>query len=139
MIKSLYQPERDVTLSTTRARSVCAQWRCGVLPLAVETGRFHVISEENRTCHSCEAREVENEMQILFNCSLYHNLRYRLFLKLSADCLDFFPISVEGRLQYVYRESVSVWSVFLRCLPIALEGALCLMCSRAFSVDVRSQ
>lgn len=37
LIKCIYHPEDYVTINLTRAqRSVCAQLRCGILPLVVE-------------------------------------------------------------------------------------------------------
>ncbi len=55
LIKFAYEPEHYVTLNLSRAqRSVCAQLRCGILPLAIETGRYHSVPEENRMCLLCD-------------------------------------------------------------------------------------
>lgn len=107
LIKIIYHPEHYVTLNLTRAqRSVCAQLRCDILPLAVETGRFHSNPEENRKCHLCDLGEVENEMHFLFYCPSYHNFRYRLFLKMSTECPDLFSMSNECRLHYLFTNKV---------------------------------
>lgn len=68
LIKSIYHPEHSVTLKLSRAqRSVCARLRGGILALAVETGRFHSIPQENRKRHLCDVGEAENEMHFLFH------------------------------------------------------------------------
>ena len=106
LIKSVYQTEQYVTLNLTRAqRAVCAQLRCGILPLAIETGRFHAIPEEDRKCHLCDLREVENEMHFLFYCPFFHELRAKLFFKLT-ESPDLFSMSDECRLSYLFSKKV---------------------------------
>ena len=108
LIKHIYHPEHYVTLNLSRAqRSICAQLRCGILPLALETGRFYSIPEEDRKCHLCDLGEVENEMHFLFYCPLYHNLRHVLFCKISSEeGPDLFSMSDVCRLQYLFTEKV---------------------------------
>lgn len=68
LIKSIYHTEHSVTLKLSRAqRSACARLRGGILALAVETGHFHSIPQENRKRHLCDVGEAENEMHFLFH------------------------------------------------------------------------
>ena len=80
--------------------------KCGILPLEVETYHFYSIPEENRKCHLFDLGGVEKEMHFLFFSPLYDNLKYNLFLKMSAECPDFFPMSDECRLQYLFTDKV---------------------------------
>ncbi len=59
-------------------RSALAKFRCGVVALSIETGRYTGVAEENRTCFNCND-EVENEEHVLINCDLYADLRTNLF------------------------------------------------------------
>lgn len=68
----------------------------------METGLFQSTPEENRKCHLCDLGQGENEMHLLFYCPLYHNLKYRPFLKLSVECPDFLSMSDERRRQYLF-------------------------------------
>ena len=43
------------------ARSHLAQIRCGILPLAIETGRYTNIQPESRVCVMCNESDVETE------------------------------------------------------------------------------
>ena len=52
-------------------RSKFAQFRCGVLPLRIETGRFVGVKPEDRLCHLCNNNTQENETPFLLDCSLY--------------------------------------------------------------------
>ena len=62
-------------------RSVLAQFRCEVLPLKVETGRFNNIPLEYRLCEFCDKNNIEDESHFLLYCSRYENLRIQLFQK----------------------------------------------------------
>ena len=46
-------------------RSLITKLKCGVLPLALETGRFKDIDEELRQCIICTGNHVENEIHFL--------------------------------------------------------------------------
>ncbi len=56
-------------------RSYLAQYRCGILPLSIETGRWGRILLEDRICKMCESLVVEDEYHFIFHCSLYNNIR----------------------------------------------------------------
>jgi len=64
-------------------RSVLAQFRCGILPLKIETGRFTNIPVEFRLCLFCEGNNVEDENHFMFDCDLYKNIRENFLVKIS--------------------------------------------------------
>ncbi len=55
-------------------RSIMAQFRSGILPLSIETGRYTYIPEELRLCIFCLENCVENEEHFLFHCSFYSQM-----------------------------------------------------------------
>ena len=62
------------------SRSLLAQFRSGILPLEVETGRFRNIPLENRICPMCKI-DIEDEFHLLCICKVYENLRRILYNK----------------------------------------------------------
>jgi uncharacterized protein YeaO (DUF488 family) len=60
---------RDVLAG--RQRSALAKFRCGVAPIALETGRYTNTPLEQRTCFICGAGTVETEAHVLLHCPLY--------------------------------------------------------------------
>ena len=68
---------------TFSERKIISRLRLGILPLRIETARFirPVVPEHQRVCY-CHSGEVENEYHVLFNCSVYYELREAWLRKL---------------------------------------------------------
>ena len=60
--------------------------------LFIETGRYcrPIFPREKRICKFCKNDEIEDELYLLFKCSLYADLREIFFQKI-ARILDFNP------------------------------------------------
>jgi hypothetical protein len=58
-----------------------ARFRCGVAPLAIETGRFNNTPLDNRLCLFCDANAIEDEKHVLLHCDMYNDIREQLFEK----------------------------------------------------------
>ena len=78
LYKRTLEPEIYVTNMPKHLRSLLAQYRAGILPLAVETGRFSNTPLEERICISCK-ENVEDEFHVLCSCPQYNELREILY------------------------------------------------------------
>ena len=80
IIKNIYGTEDYVKMNLSRSeRSILAQFRCGVMPLRVESGRFTGEPVESRICRYCAKNEVENEKHFLLHCDCYNDIRHSYF------------------------------------------------------------
>ena len=61
------------------SRSLMTQYRCAVLPLNIETGRFRGKKENEHICEMCEEGLIESEMHFVMECKAYEELRLSLF------------------------------------------------------------
>ena len=82
---NLYKSDKNVEdyllLDLSRyQRSVFAQYRCGILPLQIEIGRFRNVELPNRLCQICNT-EVEDEIHLLLTCTAYTEPRVKMFRK----------------------------------------------------------
>ena len=68
-----------------------SQFRCGILPLRVETGRFKKPKEkvEDRLCIVCNSSAIEDETHFMFTCIKYSDLRETLFTKVAEKHKQF--------------------------------------------------
>ena len=72
--KSNYKTEKYLKLNLTKnERSHLAQFRCAVLPLKIETGRFSGLAIEDRLCQVCDQHAVE--IHLLLHCNIYNDFR----------------------------------------------------------------
>lgn len=67
-------------LDSKRTRSLISQLRCGVLPIILETGRYHREPLEIRLCQFCDKNvvHVETEEHFVIECPAYDNERAKL-------------------------------------------------------------
>ncbi len=62
-----------------------AQFRIGILPLHIETGRFRDKRINEGVCFLCNSGEVENELHFLCVCSTYSNYMHNLYSIVNND------------------------------------------------------
>ena len=113
-IKDVYETELYVKANLTRnQRSLVAQLRTGILPLALETGRFTQTPEEDRLCRLCELGEVENETHFVLYCPRYDDFRNVLFGELFVKKPEMFWISDDDKMKWLFNFNVFKLATFV--------------------------
>ncbi len=120
--KQEYSTEHYVKVVTNRQhRAALSQFRCGVLPLKVERGRYQDIPVEHRLCTMCEENAIETESHFLLYCSKYNQLRYKCFTNLNGLFTlypnfdysdDKFKLTVLMSNEYVKSNAKFIWGCF---------------------------
>ena len=82
-------------------RSLLAKFRCGILQLRIETGRFDQTKVEDRICELCDDDLIEDEFHFLMKCRLYDDLRDVLFAKAKLKCENFCNMTGEEKFVYL--------------------------------------
>ena len=107
--KSEYTTEKYLLANMTKLeKSHFAQFRCGILPLRVETGRYSGLSVHERTCTICTSNATEDEIHFLFNCSCYQDLRQTLIYKATETNANFLLLNDVEKLKHVV-ENYSIY------------------------------
>ena len=100
--KSEFKTEKYLLSNMTKLeKSHFAQFRCGILPLRVETGRYSGLSVHERTCNICNSNETEDEIHFLFKCACYHDLRQSLIDKATETKSFFLLLNDVEKLRHV--------------------------------------
>lgn len=74
--KHEYKMEKYISFNFTKyERSLCAQFRSGILPLRIEVGRYRQEPLEERVCDFCTRNDIEDEEHFIFDCPLYDEER----------------------------------------------------------------
>ena len=90
-----YMPKRN--------RSLLAQFRLGILPIHVETGRYSNTPLEERICKLCDFNEIEDEYHFLIICPLYARYRSTLFNNVYQIVQNFDLIIILKNLMYLFK------------------------------------
>ena len=95
--KSQYDTENYVKFNYHKyQRSLTAELHMGILPLAIETGRYTNIPINQRFCFYCQDK-VEDEFHFVFQCKLYENERHYLYSVLKLKIENFDTLSDEDK------------------------------------------
>ena len=92
-------------------RRALAQFRAGVAPLALETGRYQGLPVRERICFHCKSlnREtVEDEKHVILTCPLYNAQRATLFTRLEESIQGFSYISEEQKFKTILSDGNNV-------------------------------
>ena len=90
LFKNEYHVESYIKqIISKKYRAVLAQFRCSILPLKVETGRFSNIPLARRLCEFCSSNAIEDETHFLLYCDHYNESRRNLFDSISRSFPDF--------------------------------------------------
>ena len=80
LFKHTFKCEQYVVTNLKKnERSILCQFRCGILPIIIETGRYIGETPEQRLCRFCNTQSVEDEKHFLLHCGLYNNIREIVF------------------------------------------------------------
>ena len=92
-------------------RSIFARFRCGVLPLQIEVGRFRGQSVEQRICQLCK-NAVESEIHFLLECPVYDRDEFfRLTtLNLVPDNVDQIRLCMENYQKLTVKFVTKLWN-----------------------------
>ena len=97
MFKNIFKSESYVKIAHSKmSHSIFAQFRLGILPLEIETGRFRNIPSENRVCHFCK-KEIEDELHFVCVCPVYSYHRNILFNEIILTYNNFSNLDIKFR------------------------------------------
>ena len=94
-------------------RAIFAQFRCGILPIKIETGRFRKMKVEERLCEMCNLGKVEDEAHFLCECPRYKELRVPLIRTANDRLANFNVLSYNEQLSFLVKELWREVSFFL--------------------------
>ena len=96
--KESYTTEQYVRIIIQKKyRSAYAKFRCGVAAIELETGRLCLnrVPVDQRLCEECNV--VEDECQIIMNCTLYTDICDQLFTKISEILCHFSTLTIDDQ------------------------------------------
>ena len=103
-------------------RSAMEQFRFGILPLNIETGRFRNQVLDERLCTLCEFNEIEDESHFLFQCSLYDELRSEWVSHIVNKTANFLELDKINKFKVIFDIHHRITAkLILRCYQLRKE------------------
>ena len=115
MFKDIFEPKTYITkCMLRRRRSLMLQFRTGILPLEIETGRYVPIFDKTlkknrmrtaneRICNVCRLNDIENEYHFLSVCLVYSSRRNILFDEVELKHVHFHTLSLSDKFIFVMK------------------------------------
>ena len=104
--KTSLDPANCLTWNLQKSeRSLFAQFRCGILQLRVESGRFCNLELGQRICQMCD-NAIEDEFHFLCICPIYLNLRENLYSSYYNISNDFIDLSDDQKFVYMLKQPI---------------------------------
>ena len=124
IFKESFHTEQYLKLNLSKCeRSTLAQFRLGVLPLEIETGRYKRVHNNNgstrrlevseRICKMCQDNEVEDEKHFLLECSKYSIERISLLTEASTIEPNFDHLDSNAKLNFLMKNCIKSIAKFL--------------------------
>ncbi len=102
-------------LDSRYSRSLFAQFRHGILPLRIETGRYKNLPLEERLCELCNIGAVEDEKHFLCECIIYVKPRIQLYDKATIINPSFSHFDNEEKLIFLMKKCWKEVSIYIQC------------------------
>ena len=105
--KTDYEAEAFVyKIHNRKERSLLSQFRCGILPIRIETGRYTQVPPELRLCLLCDGDHIENESHFFFECELYKDYRDSFFTQMNYHYPNFSSLNQVQMLKLCMKSDV---------------------------------
>jgi hypothetical protein len=115
LFKHVFGTEKYISLNLDREdRSFIAQYRLGILPLRIETGRINNKKVHETICTLCNSNQPENEIHFVFDCPAYNTERQKFFTTIIDDYSDFSILNTETQLIYLFEHKPRIFAKFIK-------------------------
>ena len=93
-----------------------AQLRLGILPLAIETGRYYRIRIENRFCKLCHNENIEDEIHFPCHCKPFDHERLIFYTKLAVKGNNILEMSDNEKFVYIMQLNCKELPIFVESI-----------------------
>jgi len=95
-----------IKILSRKRRSLLAKLRMGILPLAIETGRWRSLPIDERICVLCNENQIEDEAHFMFECSFYEGHRAEFLSTIANYCQDFLSMDMCDKWKMIMSEEI---------------------------------
>ncbi len=124
-IKPEFGSEKYLQLDLDRYdKSLLSQFRYGILPLEVETGRYRNLVRDQRKCTLCNSSAIEDQIHFAFKCPVYNTIREN-FIKTCKDRIVGWDILTDiGKVAMLFKEQPRLFGKYIKKIFLLRKSLL---------------
>ncbi len=124
-IKFEFGTEKYLQLDLDRYdKCLLSQFRYGILPLEIETGRYRGLNREERHCMLCKSGSVEDQVHFAFECSVYNNMRTGFIQTCKDRIVGWDILTGEGKISQLFRDQPRLFGKYIKGIFLHRRGLL---------------
>ncbi len=114
-IKTEFGTERYLQLDLDRYdKSLLSQFRYGILPLEIETGRYKNLKREQRLCTICNCGAIEDQIHFAFYCSAYEEIRDEFIETCKDRMIGWHVLTDIGRVAILFKDQPRLFGKYIK-------------------------
>ncbi len=104
-------------------KSLLSQFRYGILPLELETGRYKNIARENRICTLCNTG-IEDQIHFALKCPIYNDIRNEFFNLCNERINDWVNLNDTEKIARLFYEHPRMFGKYIRKIFVHRKSIL---------------
>ncbi len=114
-IKQSFGSEKYLRIDLDRYdKSLLSQFRCGILPIEIETGRYKNLARKDRICTLCNTGEIENQVHFALYCPVYNHLRVEFVNTCRNRILGWDILTDIGKISFLFNHEPRLFGKYLK-------------------------
>ncbi len=114
-IKPTFGTEEYLKMDLDRYdKSLLSQFRYGILPIEIETGRYKNLERKDRKCTLCNTGEIEDQLHFALKCPIFNQYRSAFVDKCRDRIVGRDILTDTGKISALFNEQARLFGKYLR-------------------------
>ncbi len=113
-IKPHFGTENYLTINTDRYdKSLLSQFRYGILPIEIETGRYKGLERAEQLCTLCNTGAIEDQLHFAFYCPVYQEIRHEFVNTCKEKGMDWGNLSDVNKISNLFTHQPRLFGKYI--------------------------
>ncbi len=95
-------------------KCLLSQFRYGILPLEIETGRYKNLAREQRQCTLCNSGSIEDQIHFAFTCPVYNDARAEFNKTCKERIVGWDILTNIGKVASLFKEQPRLFGKYIK-------------------------
>ncbi len=124
-IKPHFGTENYLTINIDRYdKSLLSQFRYGILPIEIETGRYRGLNRAERLCTLCNSGAIEDQLHFAFHCPVYQEIRHDFVNTCKGKGMDWENLTDINKVAHLFEQQPRLFGKYITRIFVHRKGLL---------------